>query len=145
MIEGSVQIDGARIPFDMDFLLDRICMPMLFVILCMVFGRFLWRICFFGTAIRVEADLRNRMFDRARSLSHSYYQRNKVGNLMSLFTNDLDTVQESFGWGIMMLFDAVLMGILAILKMLQMDSFLTLLSLLPMGLLLACPPLWGNI
>ena len=144
MIDGFVLLDGEQVPFDMAFLLDRICMPMVFVILCMVFGRFLWRICFFGTAIRVEEDLRNRMFDRARYLSHAYYQRNKVGSLMSLFTNDLDTVQENFGWGIMMLFDAVLMGLLAILKMLQMDPFLTLLSLIPMSLLLACSTIVGK-
>ena len=144
MIDGTVEYRGATVAFDMDFLLDRICMPMVIVILCLMLGRFLWRICFFGTAIRVEEDLRNRMFDRARRLSQTYYQRNKVGNLMSLFTNDLDTVQESFGWGIMMFFDALLLGILAIIKMFRMDALMTLLSMLPMGLLLGCATLVGK-
>ena len=144
MIDGAVELEGKMIPFDMDFLLDRICMPMIVVIFMMLLGRFLWRVCFFGTAIRVEEDLRNRMFERARWLSQSYYQRNKVGGLMSLFTNDLDTVQECFGWGIMMFFDAVLLGILAIVKMFRMDPFLTLLSLIPMGLLLACATVIGK-
>ncbi len=144
MIDGTVQLDGATVSFDMEFLLDRICMPMVVVILCMVLGRFLWRLCFFGTAIRVEKDLRNRMFDRARTLSQAYYQRNKVGSLMSLFTNDLDTVQESFGWGIMMFFDAVLLGILAVIKMFRMDMLLTLLSMIPMALLLACATIVGK-
>ena len=144
MSGGYVMVDGQSIPFDMNFLLDRICFPMILIILLMVLGRFLWRVCFFGTAIRVEEDLRSRMFDRARMLSQEYYQRNKVGNLMSLFTNDLDTVQECFGWGIMMLMDAVLLGILAILKMLRMDPFLTVLSLIPMALLLACATIVGQ-
>ena len=144
MITGTVTVDGKMLPFDMDFLLDRICMPMVIVILFMVLGRFLWRICFFGTAIRVEEDLRSRMFDRARELSQSYYQRNKVGNLMSLFTNDLDTVQESFGWGIMMLLDAVLLGVLAIFKMLKMDILMTVLAMIPMALLLACATVVGK-
>ncbi len=144
MTYGFVTADGKSIPFDTTFLLDKICYPMILIILLMVFGRFLWRICFFGTAIGVEADLRSRMFDRSRTLSQEYYQRNKVGNLMSLYTNDLDTVQECFGWGIMMLMDAVLMGALAILKMLQMDPFLTLLSMVPMALLLACATLVGR-
>ncbi len=144
MSGGYVTVDGQSIPFDMNFLLDRICFPMILIILMMVLGRFLWRICFFGTAIRVEEDLRSRMFDRARMLSQEYYQRNKVGNLMSLFTNDLDTVQECFGWGIMMLMDAVLLGILAIIKMLRMDPFLTLLSLIPMALLLTCATVVGK-
>ena len=141
---GVVTVDGATVPFTMELLLERICMRMVWVILCLVLGRFLWRICFFGVAIRVERDLRDRMFDRARNLSHQYYQVNKVGNLMSLFTNDLDTVQECFGWGIMMFFDALLLGAMAIFKMWQMDVLLTALSLIPMALLLASSAVVGR-
>ena len=144
MNQGWVIVDGVRLTFDMNFLLDRICMPMLTVIVCMVFGRFLWRVTFFGVAIRVETDLRDRMFDNARTLSRQYYQVNKVGNLMSLFTNDLDTVQETFGWGILMFFDAVMMGTLAVLKMLRMDFFLTVLAMIPMAILLASATLVGK-
>ena len=144
MNQGYVVIDGAQVAFDMAFLLDRICMPMVSVILAMVFGRFLWRICFFGAAVKVENNLRNRMFDHAKELSREYYQVNKVGDLMSLFTNDLDTVQECFGWGFMMFFDAVMLGSLAILKMWKMNPILTLLSLIPMALLLAASTVVGR-
>ena len=144
MNDGYVVIDGVKTDFNMDFLLDRICMPMIVVIVCMVFGRFLWRYALFGAGVRVEWDLRNRMFDRAKNLSQQYYQVNKVGNLMSLFTNDLDTVQECFGWGSMMLFDALFLGVLAIIKMWQMNVTLTLLSLIPMALLLACSTVIGK-
>ena len=144
MNRGVAVVDGVQMTFDLDFLLDRICMPMVVIIVCMVIGRFLWRVCFFGVAIRVEEDLRNRMFDNAKNLSREYYQVNKVGNLMSLFTNDLDTVQECFGWGIMMFFDTVLMGTLAVRKMWNMDHFLTVLSMIPMALLLACSTVVGK-
>ena len=144
MNQGYVDIDGIRTVFDLDFVLDRICMPMVAVILTIAFGRFLWRICFFGSAVRVEKDLRDRMFDHAKELSREYYQVNKVGDLMSLFTNDLDTVQECFGWGIMMFFDAVLLGILALGNMWQMNIMLTCLSLIPMGLLLASATIVGK-
>ena len=144
MNQGWVMVDGVKLAFDMEFLLDRICMPMLTVVLCMVFGRFLWRVTFFGVAIRVETDLRDRMFDNAKKLSHQYYQVNKVGNLMSLFTNDLDTVQETFGWGILMLFDAVMMGALAVFKMLRMDLLLTVLAMIPMAILLGSATLVGK-
>ena len=132
------------IPFTMDILLDRVCMPLLIVILTMVIGRFLWRVCFFGSAIKVEKNLRDRMFDQARHLSREYYQVNKVGDLMSLFTNDLDTVQECVGWGIMMLCDALLMGTLAMYNMWQMDHFLTVLAMIPMGLLMAASTVLGK-
>lgn len=141
---GFVTIDGVSYSFQMEFLLREICLPMLGVILCVVVGRFLWRVCFFSAAISVETDLRDRMFDNARHLSRSYYQTHNVGTLMSLFTNDLDTVQECYGWGVMMFFDAVLMGALAISKMWVMDPVLTLLSLIPMAFLLASATLVGR-
>ena len=144
MNAGFVVENGVQIPFDMEFILDEICLPMVRIILAVVAGRFLWRICFFGSAVRLEEDLRNRMFDHAKDLSREYYQINKVGDLMSLFTNDLDTVQESFGWGIMMFCDAVLMGILAVSNMWQMDRLLTVLSMIPMAFLLASATIVGQ-
>ena len=144
MFAGSVTVDGMTLPFNMDFLLDRVCMPMVSVILAVCLGRLLWRICFFGSSILLEAQLRGKMFDRARFLSREYYQVNKVGNLMSLFTNDLDTVQECFGWGVMMFFDAILMGFLALGKMFRLDSLMTVLSLIPMALLLCSATVVGR-
>ena len=144
MNDGFVEVDGVSTAFDLDFLLDTICMPMVMIILAMICGRFLWRICFFGSAVKLEEDLRNRMFDHAKNLSREYYQVNKVGDLMSLFTNDLDTVQECFGWGVMMFFDALLLGLLAIWEMFQMDPLLTLLSMIPMGFLLASATIVGK-
>ena len=141
---GYVELDGATVPFNMAVLLDEICLPMICIILAMVVGRFLWRIMFFGSAIRVEENLRNRMFSNAKDLSRQYYQVNKVGNLMSLFTNDLDTVQECFGWGIMMFFDSLLLAVLAVLKMWRMDALLTILALIPMALLLASATVVGK-
>jgi len=144
MNQGYVELDGVRQEFTVDFLLDTICMPMVKIILAMVFGRFLWRICFFGSAVKLEEDLRNRMFSHAKELSREYYQVNKVGDLMSLFTNDLDTVQECFGWGVMMLFDALMLGILAVGNMWQMDPLLTVLSMIPMAFLLASATVVGR-
>ena len=134
--KGFVEIDGVVNEFNMSFLLDKICLPLIFVIVGMVIGRFLWRICFFGAGIKVETDLRSKMFDHCRKLSHQYYQVNKVGNLMSLFTNDIDTVNECFGWGVMMLADALFLGVLAVIKMLGMNPILAGLSMIPMAILL---------
>ena len=141
---GEVQTAEGVVKFDMTFLLDTVCFPMLKIIAAMVFGRFLWRVCFFGSAIKLETDLRNKMFAHSRELSHQYYQVNKVGNLMSLYTNDLDTIQECFGWGVMMLFDALLLGFLAIYKMWKMDRVMTLLSCLPLICLFVVSAIIGN-
>ncbi|MBE6888107.1 MAG: ABC transporter ATP-binding protein [Ruminococcaceae bacterium] len=129
---GYVMIDGVETAFDMQILVSKICMPMVMVILTVIVGRFTWRVMLFGTAIKVEKNLRDRMFDNAKNLSREYYQVNKVGNMMSLFTNDLDTIQECFGWGVMMAFDSVVMFSMALTKMWRMDHTLTLLSTVPM-------------
>ncbi len=142
--DGFAVVDGQAVAFDMPFLLNRVCLPMVGIIAVMLAGRFLWRVCFFGAGIRLETDLRNRMFARSKSLSHQYYQVNKVGNLMSLYTNDLDTVQECFGWGIMMFCDALLLGALAIVKMWNMNRSLTLLTCLPLGCLLVVSAIIGR-
>lgn len=141
---SGVPVDGVVLPFTMDVLLDHICRPMIYIIIAMVIGRFLWRVCFFGSAIRVVTDLRNRMFDHSRKLSQEYYQVNKVGNLMSLYTNDLDTIEECFGDGVLMFFDALLLGVLAIYKMWQMDPLLTGLSMIPMAFLLIIGTVLGK-
>ena len=128
---GQVVVNGQALPFTKEVLLQHICLPMIWIVVLMVIGRFLWRICFFGSAVRVAANLRERMFDHSRQLSQQYYQVNKVGNLMSLYTNDIDTIQECFGDGILMFFDALVLGLMALYKMWRMDYKLTLLALIP--------------
>jgi len=145
MGSGKVELENGKIlPFDMDFLLDKICLPMLIIIMFMVIGRFLWRICFFGSGVKMETDLRSRMFDHCKDLSQQYYQVNKVGTLMSYFTNDLETVQDCFGSGILMLADAVVLCVMALTKMVRMDPMLSLLCLIPMGLLFAISTVVGK-
>ncbi len=134
--DGFVYVDGVSVDFNVDFLLSYVAYPLIITILALVVGRFAWRISFFGTAIKVETDLRKRMFSVSKRLPQEYYSVNKVGNLMSLYTNDLETVQECFGSGVLMLFDALLLGCMALYKMWQMSFALTLLSLIPMTLLL---------
>ena len=141
---GQVVVRGETMPFTKEVLFQHICLPMIWIVLFMVVGRFLWRICFFGTSIRVQADLREKMFDHSRRLSQQYYQVNKVGNLMSLYTNDLDTIQECFGDGILMFFDALVLGLLALYRMWCMDRRMTILALIPAAFMFAIGTVMGK-
>ncbi len=141
---GKVIKDGVEYDFTVDFVLEEICAPMIFIILFMVVGRFLWRICFFGSAIKVETDIRSKMFSHSKELSQRFYQENKVGDLMSLYTNDLETIQECFGDGVLMFFDAALLGTMAIYKMAKMSLTLTLFTLIPMVFLLIVATIVGK-
>ncbi len=134
--DGYVIADGFYYVFDAQFLLEKVCIPIFVIIVVLMSGRFLWRICFFGTGFKVERDLRSRLFDHCKDLSLQFYQKNKVGNLMSLYTNDLETLQDCFGGGSMEFFDAVFLGSLAIYNMARMNPVLMALSLIPMACML---------
>lgn len=142
--KGEVAINGVMQTFDLDLLWNQVCVPMFIIIVALVSGRFLWRICLFGSGIRVERDLRQKMFAHCEELSCEFYSREKVGNLMSLFTNDLETVQDCFGSGILMTFDALFQGGLSLYKMFSMDWLMTLLSLIPMAFMVAISLIVGK-
>ncbi|MCD7822771.1 MAG: ABC transporter ATP-binding protein/permease [Oscillospiraceae bacterium] len=134
--QGYITLDdGTTVAFDIDYLLDKICLPMIGIIIGIVTGRFLWRVCFFGSGNKVVADLRYRMFDHCKDLSQQYYQKNKVGNLMSLFTNDLETIRDCYSNGVLMTCDAAFLGILSFIKMLRMNALMSLLCMIPIILL----------
>ena len=135
--EGEVMKDGVMYTFDINFVLDHICMPFFIIIALIVLGRFAWRICLFSAAHKVEKNLRASMFLKAKDLSQQFYQVNKVGDLMSLFTNDVATVQECFGWGVLQMSDAIFLGGLALYKMFSMNWLLALLTLIPISIMFA--------
>ncbi|MBO7740632.1 MAG: ABC transporter ATP-binding protein [Clostridia bacterium] len=143
MTYGTAELDGVTVPFDMPFLLDHVCLPLIVVIVTLVLGRFVWRICFLGAGVGMETNLRGKMFDRCKDLSPQYYQVNKVGGLMSLFTNDLDTVQECFGWAVLMFCDAAFLGVMALIKMFRMNPLLAIFSMIPMAFMLSATLIVG--
>lgn len=143
MTYGTAELDGVTVPFDMPFLLDHVCLPLIVVIVTLVLGRFVWRICFLGAGVGMETNLRGKMFDRCKDLSPQYYQVNKVGGLMSLFTNDLDTVQECFGWAVLMFCDAAFLGVMALVKMFRMNPLLAIFSMIPMAFMLSATLIVG--
>ena len=90
---GQVVVKGETLPFTKEVLLQHICLPMIWIVVLMVIGRFLWRICFFGSAVRVAADLRERMFDAingcssvVRSHSNRSFTRNGTRSAAGTFS-----------------------------------------------------------
>ena len=77
------------------------------------------------------AKIRSDLFDRMQSLPLKFFDTHTHGELMSRYTNDIDTIQECFGDGILMFFDALVLGLMALYKMWRMDYKLTLLALIP--------------
>lgn len=100
-------------------------------------GRFLWRFFIFGSARRIEHELRNDMFEHLTKLSMRYYNEHKTGDLMAHFTNDLNAIRMSIGPAVITSFDAIIMTIMVIIKMIVFVDFkLTLVACIPMAFIL---------
>lgn len=111
------------------------CLTILSIVGVMFVGRFTWRICIFGTGIKIEADLRSRLFAKAELLSQTYYQQNKVGSIMALYTNDVRTIRLAFARGTVMFVDALCLGVISFVKMIRIQRNLTLISAVPLAIL----------
>lgn len=121
--------------------LKEIILGVMLVALVMFVGRITWRLSLFNASQRVEADLRHTMFLKSERLSQRYYHENKVGTIMAWFTTDLETIEEFFGFGTVMLVDASFLSVLALYKMFTLDWALTLLLLIPLVLIVV----WGML
>ena len=96
-------------------------------------GRFGWRFFLFGAARLVEKDLRSDLFAHLETLSMSYYNEHKTGNLMAHFTNDLGAVRGLMGGTIITTFDATVMLVLVLTNMIRFVSFrLTMIAVIPL-------------
>lgn len=119
----------------------RLSLYVLAVAFGMFIGRAIWRVAIFSASHRIEAGLREEMFEKAERLSRDFYHQNKVGTIMAWFSADTETVEEFFGWGTVMLIDAFFLSILVIVKMFLLDVLLSLICLIPI-LFIA---LWGAL
>lgn len=103
----------------------------------MALGRFGWRYYIFGAARKIEYELRGEMFTHLSTLSMRYYNEHKTGDLMAHFTNDLAAIRMSLGPAVISTFDAVVMTVMVIAKMIiHVNLTLTLLACIPMLIIL---------
>ena len=99
----------------------------------MMLGRFGWRYCIFGAARGIEYRLRNDMFGHLETLSARYFNSRKTGDLMAHFTNDLQALRMAVGPAVVTAFDAIVMTVMVLVKMIvYVDFQLTLLAFVPL-------------
>ncbi len=101
----------------------------------MMLGRFGWRFCIFGAARGIEYRLRNDMFGHLETLSARYFNSHKTGDLMARFTNDLNAIRMAVGPAVVTAFDAVVMTVMVLLRMVAYVDFrLTAMAFVPLTL-----------
>ena len=103
----------------------------------MFFGRFLWRVTIFNMGVRVQADLRDEMFEHSTKLSKNYYNTHKTGEELALYTNDVPVIRQNFASGTLMMCDALFLGVYAFYRMVQLNFVLTILSAIPLMIMSA--------
>jgi ATP-binding cassette subfamily B protein len=96
--------------------------------------RYLMRMILIGLSRDLEYDLRNRVFEHLTRLEPRYYQRSRIGELMSRATNDMSAVRMVLGPGIMYTASTVATFAGAVAAMLAISPRLTLLALVPLVL-----------
>lgn len=124
--------------------LKKPVLTILFIGVAIFFGRFLWRLTLLRAGFLIEANIRKDMFLHAEKMSVRYYQEQKVGAMMALFTNDLETIQTVVSDGTIFLIDALFLGILSLIKMMISNWSLGLIATIPLFLLAACGGIIGR-
>ena len=81
------------------------------------------------------AALRQDLFNRLQQLPVSYYDRHQSGDLMSRFTNDIDTVSEMLNSSFASIISNVLTFVGTVVMMLVLNPWLTLITFLFLGLM----------
>lgn len=93
--------------------------------------RYIWRHLLLGHSRKVEQKLRNRLYQHLQTLSLSFFQRTRTGDLMARAINDINAVRMASGMGLVALVDGAVLGMAAIGFMVSINLKLTLISLIP--------------
>ena len=107
--------------------------------------RYIWRTNIWGSAARLEKELRQQLFKHFTEMDNLFYQKYRTGDLMAHATNDLNAIQNVAGAGILTFADSVITGGTTIIAMiLFIDWRLTLIALIPLPLLAVTSRVLGS-
>ncbi len=96
---------------------------------------FLMRRILIGTSREIEYEVRRDFFGHLQTLSLSFFQKQRTGDLMARASNDVNAVRDCMGPGIMYGMNTVTTVVASIFLMVRIDPILTLATLLPLPLL----------
>lgn len=112
----------------------------------MALGRLGWRYFIFGTSLSIQKDMQQDLFAHLETLSMRYFNEHKTGDLMAHFTNDLQAVRMLMGPTVVTAFDASVMLVMVLGKMIQyVDARLTLVAVIPLLLIMYGDYAYGKV
>lgn len=102
--------------------------------LAIAVGRFGWRYFINGSARRIEAALRQKLYDHLITLSSTFFKEAKTGDLMARFTNDLHHIRMAVGIALVALVDGIFMTIVILVILFAQYPQLALITVAPLPL-----------
>ena len=112
----------------------------------MAVGRLGWRYFIFGTSLTIQRDMQRDLFAHLETLSMRYFNEHKTGDLMAHFTNDLQAIRMLMGPTIVTAFDASVMLVMVLGKMMfYVDMRLTLVAVIPLLLIMYGDYAYGKV
>lgn len=108
--------------------------------------RYYWRIMIFGASLRLGKLLRVRLYKKYTSMSPSFFQKRRTGDLMAHATNDIRAVQNTAGAGVLTIADSLMSGGAVLITMaVTVDWRLTLIVMLPLPLMVLLTSYYGRL
>ena len=95
-------------------------------------ARFGWRFFIIGSARRIERDLRRRIFDHLLTLSSTYFNSVKTGDIMARATNDMRSVNRASGMALVAFLDGTFLSVGIISLLFIKYGNLALVTILPL-------------
>lgn len=84
-------------------------------------SRYLWRVHFGNYHTHAAEDLRNHLMAHLLKLTPRFYQKNQLGELMSLIVNDVQSFRQSIGSAILILVDGAVIIVVILPLMIMMS------------------------
>lgn len=125
---------------------DYVAFAVTIVCLTVLLGcfRYFMRDWIVGASREIEFEFRNDIFTKLQSLTPSFYDRQRTGDLMSKATNDVDAVRMFLGPGILQFSNSVIIFPLALARMISISPLVTLVTMIPLLALPIIVNYYGN-
>jgi ATP-binding cassette, subfamily B, multidrug efflux pump len=130
--------------FSWDVILKNVVM-IASLALFMTIVRFCYRMLIFFPSRKIETGIRDDLFAHITGLSFSFFNATKTGDLLALFTNDLNAVRMATGMALIGITDAFFLGTLSLVFMLSINVKLTLLAISPLPLIIIVMLRFGGL
>ncbi|TVQ39345.1 MAG: ABC transporter ATP-binding protein [Spirochaetaceae bacterium] len=122
MVEGSFTV-GA---------IGTLMVTLIVVALVIAVGRFGWRYFIHGASRRIEAELRDRLFDHLLLLSPRYYAQARTGDIMARATNDMQSIRMATGIALVAFIDGVFMTLAILVILFSQNVALAAITIIPL-------------